>query len=146
MGHRWWPSLSLIALSLLSTGSMFLGWTISGSRVRNSFETFRAAQRLGLDELMPYRVAWFLVPVCSLAVVALALVGRHSRGVLAISAVLLGVQCVCTSLVAVALVMSPLPIAVGAKASIVVAAFSLLMLVSRTVMGRAWGAAKESTT
>ncbi len=64
----WLLPAALAACSLVSAGASLLGWTVSGSKVRNSYETFRSAQRLGLDQLTPFRVLWFLVPVICLAV------------------------------------------------------------------------------
>lgn len=67
---------------LLSTfgclGASLLGWVVSGAKVRNSYETFRSAQRLGLEDLTPYRVVWFLVPVLTLGIV-LAVLGKRLR-------------------------------------------------------------------
>ncbi len=81
---------SVLALALGGVG--WLGWVESGSVVRNSYEMFRAAQRLGLDVLTPLRVVWFLVPVASLLVVVLMAAGfvRSGLGVLVLEALLVG--------------------------------------------------------
>lgn len=50
-------------------------WTVSGSATRNSFASLRAAQAIGIDQLTPFRVVWFLVPVAAAAVVLLLLAG-----------------------------------------------------------------------
>lgn len=55
-----------------------LDWTISGSARRNSYASLRAAQRLGLEQLTPFRIVWFLVPVAVLATAAL-LTARTDR-------------------------------------------------------------------
>lgn len=65
-------------LALLSCAAMVvatqLSWVASGSASRNSYEMFRSAQRLGLDQLTPLRVVWFLLPVfCLGAVLMIAL-------------------------------------------------------------------------
>lgn len=50
-------------------------WTVSGSATRNSYASLRAAQAIGIDQLTPFRVVWFLVPVAAAAVVLLLLAG-----------------------------------------------------------------------
>jgi hypothetical protein len=45
----------------------WMEWVRTGSAVRNSYEVFRSAQRLGLEELTPIRVLWFLLPVLAVA-------------------------------------------------------------------------------
>lgn len=50
-------------------------WTVSGSATRNSYASLRAAQVLGIDQLTPFRVIWFLVPVAAAAVVLLLVAG-----------------------------------------------------------------------
>lgn len=72
------------ALVLASVSGWFT-WTRSGSADRNSYESLRAAQRLGIEELTPFRVIWFCVPVISFAVVVLLLTG-FSRWALALGA------------------------------------------------------------
>ncbi len=53
---------------------------------------FRSLQGLGLDQLTPLRVIWFLVPVAALAVVALVLLSfpRAAAVVLMLSALVVG--------------------------------------------------------
>lgn len=61
--------------------SAWLTWTVSGSATRNSYESLRAAQRLGIEQLTPFRVVWFLVPVAVLATVVLLAGGfRRAAG------------------------------------------------------------------
>lgn len=50
-------------------------WTISGSATRNSYASLRAAQVLGIEQLTPLRVVWFVTPVASAAVVLLLVAG-----------------------------------------------------------------------
>lgn len=50
-------------------------WTVSGSATRNSYASLRAAQAIGIDQLTPFRVVWFLVPVAAAVVVLLLLAG-----------------------------------------------------------------------
>lgn len=73
------PTLLLRALTctagMVGSVSGWLTWTISGSATRNSYESLRAAQRLGIDELTPFRVVWFCVPVAVLAMVLLFVFG-----------------------------------------------------------------------
>lgn len=54
--------------------TLWLPWVYFGSATRTSFGVFRSAQNLGLDELAPFRIAWFLLPVVALTV--LVFVGR----------------------------------------------------------------------
>lgn len=53
-------------------------WTVSGSATRNSYASLRAAQALGIDQLTPFRVVWFCVPVAAAALVLL-LIARVTR-------------------------------------------------------------------
>jgi len=53
-------------------------WTLSGSATRNSYASLRAAQAVGIDQLTPFRVVWFLVPVAAAAMVLL-LVAKATR-------------------------------------------------------------------
>ena len=75
--------LSCIA-ALVGAVSGWLTWTISGSATRNSYESLRAAQRLGIDELTPFRIVWFCVPVAVLALVLL-FVFRFDRSAVVVS-------------------------------------------------------------
>ncbi len=58
--------------------AMQLEWVRLGSAGRNSYEMFRSAQRLGLDQLTPFRVVWFVLPVLCLG--AVLTVGLDRRG------------------------------------------------------------------
>ena len=55
----------LVALvgGLIGVAAAWLTWTVSGSAERNSYASLRAAQRLDLGPVAPFRVIWFLVPV-----------------------------------------------------------------------------------
>lgn len=64
--------------------SGWLTWTVSGSATRNSYASFRAGQALGIDQLTPFRVAWFCVPVAAAAIVLL-LVARAARSAAAVA-------------------------------------------------------------
>ena len=79
-------STSALAVGLVPQ----LPWVTTGARSRNSYEVFRSAQALGVDELTPLRVAWFLVPVLALGVVGWIAVGRLrlAAGFLAVAALL----------------------------------------------------------
>jgi hypothetical protein len=44
----------------------------------------RSAQRLGLDELTPLRVVWYLLPVASLVVIVLVVLGRRRMAALVV--------------------------------------------------------------
>ncbi len=72
---RWVRPLSGLAAVVLGLAG-FPGWVVSGDRTRNSFEMLRSAQRLGLDQLTPVRVVWFVMPVLALASLALIIFGR----------------------------------------------------------------------
>ncbi len=61
-------SVQAIALAI----SLWLPWVYFGSATRTSFGVFRSAQRLGFDQLVPFRVGWFLLPVIALAVLLFA--------------------------------------------------------------------------
>ncbi len=98
----------MVACSLVSAGASLLGWTVSGSKVRNSYETFRSAQRLGLDELTPFRVLWFLVPVVAFAV----LVAVATR-MLRLGGALLIAQCLVIASIGLVVIAAPLPTASG---------------------------------
>lgn len=63
---RWGLATAIVgALLQLVVGQ--LAWMRTGTATRNSYELFRSAQRLGLDELTPFRVVWYLLPVATLA-------------------------------------------------------------------------------
>lgn len=105
----------------------WLTWTVSGSATRNSYASLRAAQRLGIEQLTPFRVVWFCVPVAVLAVVVLVAV-RADLG-----AALIGVL---TAIVLVAfggvVLLTPLAggvgpwLSVGAGLALLVASVGLL--------------------
>jgi hypothetical protein len=61
----------MVGGGIVGVGSAWMRWTISGSSYRNSYESLRSAQRLGIEELAPFRVIWFLVPVAVLAMIVL---------------------------------------------------------------------------
>ena len=67
-----------LATSIVAGGAALCGalagwptWTVSGSATRNSYASLRAAQALGIEQLTPFRVAWFCVPVAAAALVLL---------------------------------------------------------------------------
>ncbi len=66
---------ALAVALIVGSASGWLTWTRSGSADRNSYGSLRAAQRLGIEELTPFRVVWFCVPVVALTVVVLLLAG-----------------------------------------------------------------------
>ena len=106
--QRWLLPAVMVMSSLVSAAASLLGWTVSGSKVRNSYETFRSAQRLGLDELTPFRVLWFLIPVVALAVLA-AIAARMLR----LAGGLLIAQCLVIAIVGLVVIAAPLPTASG---------------------------------
>ncbi len=63
-----------------------LEWIRSGSASRNSYEMFRSAQRLGLDQLTPFRVIWFLLPVLCLGSVLMVSLARERVGAVFLAA------------------------------------------------------------
>ncbi len=67
----------LVAAMVLGAISGWLTWTVSGSAERNSYASLRAAQRLGIEQLTPFRVVWFCVPVAALGLVVLLLARRR---------------------------------------------------------------------
>ena len=68
------------AALVVGSASAWLTWTQSGSANRNSYGSLRAAQRLGIEQLTPFRVVWFCVPIVALAVVILLVVGFRRSG------------------------------------------------------------------
>jgi len=66
----------LAALALGMAALMWAPWVQTGQATRSSFETFRALQTLGLDQLTPLRVVWWMLPVLFAAVAVAAGVGR----------------------------------------------------------------------
>lgn len=74
--------------------TLWLPWVYFGSAPRTSFGVFRSAQTLGLDELAPFRVAWYLLPVVALAVLGVAALGhiRVASILLIVVALLLGLS------------------------------------------------------
>ena len=73
------PAAGIAALSMFAAIAVaWLPWVRTGSRTRNSYEVFRSAQRLGLEELTPLRVLWFVIPVIAAAAV-LAGVANQTR-------------------------------------------------------------------
>ncbi len=76
--RRAWPTVAVAAM-VGSVVVAWLPWFRSGQETRNSYEALRSAQRLGIDQLTPFRVVWFLVPVAALAAIGLlALTHRRS--------------------------------------------------------------------
>ncbi len=65
-------TVAAVALAVVT----WLPWVTTGGRSRSSYEVFRSAQALGVDQLTPLRVVWFCVPVVALGVVAWLAVGR----------------------------------------------------------------------
>ena len=79
-------------LSIVLALTLWLPWVYFGSAPRTSFGVFRSAQALGLDELAPFRVAWYLLPVVALAVLGVTALGhiRIAAVLLIVLALLLG--------------------------------------------------------
>jgi len=69
---RWTLTVLPVGITVL----MWAPWVRTGQTTRSSFEAFRALQTLGLDQLTPLRVIWWLLPVLFAAVALLAWVGR----------------------------------------------------------------------
>lgn len=62
-------------------------WTLSGSATRDSFASLRAAQILGIDQLTPFRVVWFLVPVaCAATIIVVLVFGPRWAAIVAVPA------------------------------------------------------------
>ena len=66
-GWRRWGLATAVAGAVLQLVVGQVPWMRTGAATRNSYELFRSAQRLGLDELTPFRVVWYLLPVATLA-------------------------------------------------------------------------------
>lgn len=118
------------ALSLASCASTVVGWTISGQRSRNSYATLQSAQRLGLDELAPFRVIWFLVPV----LVLLVLIGLAQHWWRAV-AIMAGTQFLVVCVGAVVVINSPLPVGPGPTVALVVGLPGLLASLALLIVG-----------
>ena len=70
------PWAVVAALAMLGAVVIpWLHWTHSGQASRSSYEAFRSAQRLGLDQLDPVRVLWFVLPAVALSAVLAWLAG-----------------------------------------------------------------------
>ena len=69
---RWAMTVLALGIAVL----MWAPWVRTGQATRSSFEAFRALQILGLDQLTPLRVVWWLLPVLLAAVALVAGVGR----------------------------------------------------------------------
>ncbi len=76
MNHRRDSLVVVVVVSATMLVSAQLEWVRSGSAGRNSYQMFRSAQRLGLDQLTPFRVIWFLLPVLCLGAVLMAGLAR----------------------------------------------------------------------
>lgn len=85
-------SAVVVALGLLILAT-FLPWVRSGTVLRNSYETARSAERLGLLDGFAGQVAfrlWFAVPLLAAGSLLLFVVGRRlTAGLLAAGAALL---------------------------------------------------------
>ncbi len=114
--------------SLGCLGASLLGWVVSGAKTRDSYETFRSAQRLGLDDLTPYRVLWFLVPVFTVALVV-ALVANWVRlagGLLLVQSLVVGVGGLVVWLSSVPTASGPWVAAIMGGIGLMVAALALM--------------------
>lgn len=92
-----------IAVVLAATGGLigWLPWLHVGAGRRDSYGLFRAAQRLGFDQITPARVLWYLVPVVAIASVVALLAGYPRLGLALLSSesVIVGVVSVSVVLV-----------------------------------------------
>jgi len=80
-GQRQARSATSVVTGVAAVVGAFAGWptwTVSGSATRNSYASLRAAQAIGVEQLTPFRVVWFCVPV-AVAALALLLVLRATR-------------------------------------------------------------------
>ncbi len=112
---------ALAATTALALGFVLqLPWVTSGARSRNSYEVFRSAQTLGVDQLTPLRIAWYLVPVFALGVVGWIAVGR-----LRLAAAFLAVAALLVAGVAVVVVVAGLA-AAGAWVALVIGVAGLV--------------------
>lgn len=112
---------ALAATTALGLGFVLqLPWVTTGARSRNSYEVFRSAQTLGVDQLTPLRVAWYLVPVLALGVVGWIAVGR-----LRLAAAFLAVAALLVAGVAVVVVVAGLA-AAGAWVALVIGVAGLV--------------------
>ncbi len=107
--------------------TLWLPWVYFGSATRTSFGVFRSAQTLGLDELSPFRVAWFLLPIFALAVLGTVALGhvRVAAAMLVVLALLLGIPALVVVLAGLSAWGGKLALA-GAVAAIVIGAATSL--------------------
>lgn len=115
------PVIVAVLLALAELGVGQLEWVHVGASSRNSYELFRSAQRLGLGELTPFRVVWYLLPVVALTF-ALALAGRRTR----IAGVLLGGQSVVVAVAGLAVQLVGADAGAGSKLAIPLGAAGLV--------------------
>lgn len=114
------PIRDVVTAGLPAAGmvlAMQLEWVRSGSATRNSYEMFRSAQRLGLDELTPFRVVWFLVPVLCLGSLLMLGLARHHVAASYLGAAFLGAASLVSVGVGAAVLASGLGVGLGAPLS-----------------------------
>ncbi len=90
-----------------------LAWMRTGTADRNSYELFRSAQRLGLDELTPFRVVWYLLPAATLAF-GLCLASQQRR----LAGLVIAVQSVVVVAAGIAVWVVGLGVGIGPKLAI----------------------------
>ncbi len=133
------PILDVVTAGLPAAGMVFamqLEWVRSGSATRNSYEMFRSAQRLGLDELTPFRVVWFLMPVLCLGSLLMIGLARHHASASFLGAAFLGAASLVSLGVGVAVLTSGLGVGLGAPLATGSGAVGLLAVVVLVVAGR----------
>lgn len=106
--------------SLLLLTASLMSWVTSGATDRNSYSTFRVAQRLGIDGLTVFRLIWFLVPVLTAAVI-FALAGKWVRS----AAVVLLLQSLIVGFGGIAVWRASVPIGSGPPVAVVLALLGL---------------------
>ena len=114
------PIRDVVTAGLPAAGmvlAMQLEWVRSGSATRNSYEMFRSAQRLGLDELTPFRVVWFLVPVLCLGSLLMLGLVRYHVATSYLGAAFLGAASLVSVGVGAAVLASGLGVGLGAPLS-----------------------------
>ena len=123
--------IAAVGSAAVMTVAMFMGWFVTGTRVRNSFEMFRIPQQLGLEGFTTIRVVWFILPVLAAGVVGFMLLGRQRFG-----GALLFVHAVASLTVGTIVMFSPIHAGGGPLVAILGGVAGLISGIGLLVLGK----------